>query len=286
MNLLNKYIADQSHSNERYYLLRILTGAIICIWITFTIDVDFYSSLPESMYKPNFILFFIPYLNFSQLFVFKVLSILIGLLFIIGFRIKYTSKLFFLLFFFLLAYLSAFDLNIWNGNNHLLFILFLLACVSSDSKITPAINADKNVQLVLFLIQLYIGVLYFQAFLSKMIFAGMNWFIEGNTIRANIIFSGTEIGKQISIHSHLFAFFGICTMLIEFSILPLIFFRKYFLAGLLGILFHLSTWIFLDISFWFLWLLYPILFLYEIRLFRKLELSLIILFVTVFLLFI
>lgn len=110
----------------------------------------------------------------------------------------------------------------------------------------------------------YIAVLYFQAGLSKLLLGGWQWFLEGERIRAETLILGTPFGKWLLQWPFVFRLLGLGTGIFELVLPFLFFFQKTRCwAACCAIAFHLGTFAVMGISFWFLWTLYPAIFLYE-----------------------
>ena len=115
--------------------------------------------------------------------------------------------------------------------------------------------------------KLYIGFLYLQAFLSKLINSGIEWFTSGDTIKTYILLRGTTLGKLFLSYPTSFKIFTALSGVFELSfIFILLFAKRDKLLGIAGILFHLSIFLLMEISFWFLWVLFiPLFILPELK---------------------
>lgn len=145
----------------------------------------------------------------------------------------------------------------WNFNTHLLIfsILISITLYFEKSRHRELLNSFS----ISFPI-LYIGTLYFQAGLSKIIQSGLQW-LKGDTILQNTYFTGTEIGRYLISFDFVPPTMATSTILCEMAVLFLILSSRYRLTGILLILLHCGIFVFMKISFWNLIALYPALFI-------------------------
>jgi hypothetical protein len=148
----------------------------------------------------------------------------------------------------------------WNFNTHLNFftlIYSLYLFLPKKKEVSSTMLASTI---------FYVGTLYFQAGISKVIFGGWEWVSTGNTVSQFSFFIGTSFGKwlvSIPGFAQLISGFSI---LVEISVLPLIFIRSlYRQLGVFLILFHLGILIVMGISFWHLVFLFPSMFVINSR---------------------
>lgn len=112
----------------------------------------------------------------------------------------------------------------------------------------------------LFFFQIYVINMFFQSAISKIFISSFAWFIEGRFIRIHTLISGTPLGIYITGHPLVFKAIGWMTFLFEFFGVIIYWVRPSF-YGIAAIIFHLSTWIIMDINFIFMWPIYlPIFF--------------------------
>ncbi len=239
---------------------------IICItFIAFEFNSTFYTAHAVII---NPTLFYIPsYTIFTAL---KIICILSGIIFAIG-NNNLINKLLFLLSFISINTYSFLVTNNFNYNTHLIFFLLLITFSNSTeyysipkNKFTP-LNTNTIILYDRYCVgfsKLYIGFLYLQAFLSKLINSGIEWFTSGDTIKTYILLRGTTLGKLFLSYPISLKIFAGLTGVFELSFIFLLLFAKRDkLLGIAGILFHLSIFLLMEISFWFLWILFIPLFI-------------------------
>ena len=147
----------------------------------------------------------------------------------------------------------------WNFNNHLIFFLLVLSFSKFFVETRyQQITGSFSVSFPL----LYIGILYFQAGLSKLIHGGVDWVLTGRTLRQFSFFLGQNQLKFLMNKIYVSEFFSLLTIIVELSV---IFFiirpNKHKYLAILLITFHLSIYLVMDISFWHLVVFYPVLLL-------------------------
>jgi hypothetical protein len=165
-------------------------------------------------------------------------------------------------------HVAAFFPKMWSYNSHLnVFMLLVGALNTSDSlaiRTGRRRAPDPRVQsLVLALLQLNVGVLYFQSAVSKLRHGGVAWMTSGQTLRASTAMMGTPLGHWLYREPRLFRAFSIATVAIEAAFLPALIIGwpdRRLIAAAAGA-FHLGAAAVLGISFWHLWALFPALFL-------------------------
>jgi len=197
----------------------------------------------------------------------KTVGILFGILFAIGCDLL-IIKLTFLIVFTCFNFYSYLITKNFNYNTHLIFFLLLITFSNCSyyfsffkSKLNNATNYDK---FCIGFAKLYIGFLYFQSFLSKVVNSGVHWFTSGDTIKTYLILKGTYIGKLFLSFPFLLKIISGFTGLFELSfIIVLLFTNKDKYIAILAIIFHVGIFLLMDISFWFLWILFFPLFIYR-----------------------
>lgn len=106
-------------------------------------------------------------------------------------------------------------------------------------------------------IELIIVMAYLQSFIAKTLASGLNWGLDGTVLQIGILRQGIPYGLFIANNVFLSKLISIVTLLFEFSFISYFFLprkmKKFLLS--LGIVFHISTFIMLDIGFFHLWVM-------------------------------
>jgi hypothetical protein len=162
---------------------------------------------------------------------------------------SWSAALLFLAFNGLVASVTPF----WNYNTHLNFFLFGMGWGETAPRYRAAVLNGMR---------LFIGWLYFQAGLSKLLFAGPAWALTGRTLFTYALVLEGPLGGWVAHHPALSPWLAVLGLGFELVFLPLLVLgvSRRALGGA-GLLFHLGIWLVLGISFWHLCLLYPALFL-------------------------
>jgi len=124
----------------------------------------------------------------------------------------------------------------------------------------PSLEQKVNDRLIQFC-KCYVLTFYLQSGLSKLIFAGTAWLLSGRTAWVFALEMGTNIGRILANYPVIFSIGSFLIVAFEILIAPLYligFHRKYLIIG--AITLHLSVFLVMGISFWHMWLLYPVIF--------------------------
>ncbi|EKS6735762.1 hypothetical protein ACM93F_004231 [Enterobacter ludwigii] len=150
--------------------------------------------------------------------------------------------------------------GLYNYNTHLNLFLAGLAVVLITVHLVP--KKQRTTEKMFFqFCQCYILTFYLQSGLSKLFFAGTTWLITGRTAWVFAMELGTDFGKYLAHYPVLFAIGSFVIVSFEIMIFPLYLLnigRKYLILA--AICLHLSVFLVMGISFWHLWLLYPVVF--------------------------
>jgi hypothetical protein len=265
---LKKIIFHQPNVDRRIALLRISIGVTCVILITFGPFGRFYVDTADFLYSGCFPFYFFPNLG-RGFYVLKSIAILSGISLAAGFSTRFSSVIFAVTFSLFNFYVTCFGTTLWNYNTHLVFFSAALCFVncnmfySLDSVKTEPQETSELTSYVISFMQLYVGVLYLQSGLSKLIYGGVEWFLSGRTLLGFTIQMGSGIGMHLTRFPFWFKLFAVLTLIFELGFLPILILSKRSqpYLGVVGILFHLAVFTILGISFWFLWILYPALFI-------------------------
>ncbi|MBS5775385.1 MAG: hypothetical protein KHW84_20450 [Enterobacter cloacae] len=150
--------------------------------------------------------------------------------------------------------------GLYNYNTHLNIFLFCLALILCVRRFYPSkmVSAEK---MFFQFCQCYILTFYLQSGLSKLVFAGTTWLMTGRTAWVFALELGTDFGKYLAHYPVLFAVGSFAIVSFEILIFPLYLLnvgRKYLVLG--AICLHMAVFLVMGISFWHMWLLYPIVF--------------------------
>ena len=256
---MNQFLFNQPYAVEKLKLVRLCLCLIIITLLILGPYDSFYVDTASWLFKPHFPFFWFPNLGI-HFWTLKYSVILLGICNILNYQRWITEPLFAITFLLFNFYVSCFSTTYWITNTHLNF--FAIALCFEPRK-NCAERFAKASFILAFMIT-YIAALYFQAGLSKLIMGGWEWFFEGKRIWTETILLGTPTGKWLTQWPWIFRMMSLGTAIFEL-VLPFFFFfnntRKY--VAIIAILFHLSTFAIMGISFWFLWALYPALFFYK-----------------------
>lgn len=252
---MKDFLFNQPNAIEKLKRIRISLCCIVIVLLSLGPYDSFYVDTAKYLFNPKFPFFWFPNLGI-HFWTLKYFVIFLALCNTLNFQRRITEPLFAISFLFFNFYVTCFSTTYWITNTHLNF--FAIALCFAPQK--AGVRNEKASFILAFMI-LYIAVLYFQAGLSKLIFGGWNWFLEGKRIWAETVLLGTPIGKWLTQWQWTFRVMGIGTGIFELILPPLFLFKKtQCWMARIAILFHLTTFAIMGISFWFLWALYPSLF--------------------------
>lgn len=165
-------------------------------------------------------------------------------------------------------YAAQFADRPWSYNTHLLFFLLMFCCVetprewgvSGDASPASLRNAESQ-SFLLFFMRLFVGMIYFQAGLAKLLESGSGWFLSGQTAWSMTALQGTALGKELCRFPWMFPLGSIATGFFELSFLFFFPFRRiYGWLTFAALGFHFMLWATLGISFWHVAVFVPALF--------------------------
>lgn len=262
MNYFNNFLFEQYDITKRqnwlYYSLLVTILILILLGPYHVLAIDY----AEILFKKEITIggMFDVFLK-NKLWYFALrYSIVIFLLFSIYKKYRKWYLLITLILFHLFQYLHyRLTPYAWNYNTHLSFFLLILT-VSYFSEKTKynSLISSFSISFPIF----YVGCLYFQSGLSKLIYGGVDWIITGRTVLQFSYFLGTDLGRYVLAIPNAAQTISFFSILIELSVIFLIFFPKlYKIIGVLMICFHLGIKLTMNISFWHLIILFPALFI-------------------------
>lgn len=259
MGYLNELFFEQKAPFERLAFLRISLG-LVCLGLLLVGPYNrYYVDAAPFMFEARFPFYGFPNLG-TAFWTLKSAAFILAALYAVGWRLRWVGPLFTLCWLSLNYYTFCFHQQ-WDVEHaHLnFFLIALLSVDTSRTHLKKRSGAELQwASFILAAVQCYIAMLYFQAGLSKLIWGGWSWFSTGDTLYVKGIMEGTQLARALTAWPWLFSALGIATALFEFGA-PLLFFWRRAQAplALIAISFHLGTFLFLGISFWFLWALFP-----------------------------
>lgn len=252
------FFFNQTHPFERLRAVRMTLCLIILILLSFGPYDSFYVDTVPFLFsaQPPFPWFPNLGIHFWTL----KYAVLLGAVCVLFDLKRRWSRPFFALTYLIFSYyITCFGTTYWITNTHLVFFTCAL-CFEPENQTSP-----KQKQIASFILAFmitYIAVLYLQAGLSKVVMGGSEWFLDGKRIWTETLLLGTPFGKWLTQWPTFFIPMSLGTGLFELFV-PFCFFfnRTRQFAACAAIAFHLGTFAIMGISFWFLWTLYPGLFL-------------------------
>ncbi len=259
---LNSYILNQRNVLFRLAIFRMIFSLLIIYEVLTNIDTLVFDSLLEFHYfgSPAWYEPFIEY--------WKILIVGLLTLNFFGFHKRWFRRLILIT---VLPYFYCFDFHlssvtepIWLYSVYLPVFL-ILHCFANVSAIKFSLPFKVNINLnqpiknfdyfILFFFQIYIVNMFFQSAISKLIVTDFSWFLSGQYIFFHTLLVTNKMSDHLILNPQYYKYLGVLTFIFEFFGI-LLFIKSRKLYGLVAIIFHLSTWIVMDINFIFMWPVY------------------------------
>lgn len=267
LKTLDNFFFKQENSLERVALLRFLVVGIALIMLLIgPYDTAYHIKAAPLMFRQRFPLFFIKSVGVWFIWL-KSIAYIAGAFSLLGLFNRVSLTLFTLSYCALNFLIHCYQDHYCMNQTHLNFILVFLCFARSDRLFCldslifglPKYR-EKEFEYASWVISAsgaFIATLLFQTGLSKLIYGGVGWFLSGDTLYVETILDGTEWGRMLTSYNWFFPLVGVSVAIFEL-VCPWMFLLKklHFYLGILLLFFHLSTFIAMGITFWFLWPLY------------------------------
>lgn len=257
---------EHTYSLERIAVLRITLAASVLVILLFGPYGSFYDELVRvlSMHE---LTTWNHVMTHGGRRVVRLIAIVAASLLLVGYKPTLSAITLFSAFGVLEYWSSSVAPIVWNYDTHLLFFLVVLALAPCGARYSICSRwyrreneADQKCRAstLLWLMQGWVGLLYFQAGVSKLLLVGPKWFLTGQSLLVSLFRQETPAGAWLAQSPQTVRALAILVGLFELSFVALLLNRRlHAFLGLAAIVFHLATWVFLGISFWHLWILYP-----------------------------
>lgn len=270
---LTRFLFEQPAPFHRLALVRVALGLVTAVLVSAGPYDHFFVDTAGLLYRPGSPLAFLP--DFGEGYsLLRIIVIVSAVAFMAGLWTRVSGGVLAISFLILNFYVSRFSSAPWSYNTHLNFFLIAAGFVATGRywsidamRRRAPLPADtpgegEIASFVVSFMQLFVGVLYFQAGLSKLRHSGLEWYLGGQTFWATAVLTGTHLGRRLAAFPALFRVGAMLGGAFELLIAFLVPLRRAGVAiVVMSSLFHLSLWLILGISFWHLWMLVPVLFL-------------------------
>ncbi len=261
------FLFGQADAWARLALVRIGLGTIVAVLLAFGPYDRFFVDFADDLYAP---LPWLPRLGAGYL-ALRALAVTSALAFAAGLVTRASNLVAALSFLALNAYVARFAPEPWGYTTHLNFFLFATCAVDTGRALSldalrraprpPTPLERETASFVVAFMQLFVGVLYWQSGVSKLLRVGPEWFLTGRTLWVFTVAEGTDFGRALTRWPWLFRAGTLSAGAFELGFLLLVPFRRAHAAlALSALAFHGATLALLGISFWHLSLLVPLLF--------------------------
>lgn len=267
MRRVQAFVFGQPDALARLALVRIGLGLIVAILLVLGPYDRFFVELAPELYRPAPLL---PPLGRAYPGL-RALAIAAALAYAAGLFTRAANAVAAASFLVLNAYVARFAPDPWSYNTHLNFFLVATCALDTGRALSldalrrrprPAAALERETaSFVVAFMQLFVGVLYLQAGLSKLLRSGTAWFLTGRTLWVHTVTDGSGPARALTRWPWLFRAGGIFAGVFELAFVWLVPFRRAHAPLVVSALaFHGATLLLLGISFWHLALLVPLLF--------------------------
>ncbi|RYZ91661.1 MAG: hypothetical protein EOP06_06455 [Proteobacteria bacterium] len=259
MKRFYQFLFEADIGQTRLTLLRAAAALAVVLPILFGAYSNFLFEAGSFLNEQPNVLTDLLFADWRRFVVLKVTCLIAALAFILPSSYRFAGPPF-LLSFTILDYLSfSVETRAWNFTTHLQLFILLLMFGKSGRAQSSSLASERN-SFIVRAMQLTVCELYFQAGLSKLLYGGFEWAWSGDTLFVMTYFHGTAFGKALLPSKEVFALLSTYALVFELSV-PFLFYalkaRAAFYALLIG--FHLGTYLVLRVSFWQLFIFYPLL---------------------------
>ena len=278
---IDRFFFAQPNAILRVCALRAMLGAVIAVLVVLGPYGRFHVDMADVLYRPTGVLAFLPPLDAVWFDALRMLVIASAVMVALGVSTRASCIALAAAFFVLNYYVSQFVGPVWSYNTHLNWFAIALCFVPAGARLSideriarvrarpstfDEARGEASASFVIAFMQLYIALLYTQAGLAKLLGSGVAWFTSGLTPLYFTLTDGTALGRWLAQWPALFRVFSLASGLIELLFLPLFPFPRIRRALVIAaLLMHVGIHLVMDIPFWHMWLLYPVLFLWKSR---------------------
>jgi hypothetical protein len=273
---IERFLFDQPNLDFRIFVVR-LAVSLVVVSYTLTGPFDrFHVDAAGLLYRPVGPFSFIPALGYWPFFLLKALVVVSGITFALGYKTRLSNVVFALSYFVFAYYVGHFSTQLFSYITHLNFFALILCFVDSarfwsldwvldpSRRERPYSKAHREfASFALAFMQLYLVAFYVQAGGSKLFIGGVDWFLTGQTPYYGTIVSGTNAGLQMTRFRWLFTVVSLLTGVFELGFFLILWkpFRRIYAVGV--ICFHFGILLSMNIFFYQLSSVVPLLFLFE-----------------------
>jgi hypothetical protein len=292
---IEHFLFEQPNVDFRIFVVRLAVSLLTLSYVIVGPYDYFHADAADLLYRPTGLFSFIPALGRESFYTLKYLVVISGISFLVGYKTRISCAVFAISYFIFAYYVGHFSTQLFSYITHLNFFLFILCPIdterfwSIDWVRAPAAKEKHYPQarrqlasFALAFMQLYLVAFYVQAGMGKLLASGMDWFLTGATPYYATIVAGTDFGLALTKYPWLFkgfslftGFFELCFFLILWKRL-----RWFYVIGVIG--FHFGLLLNLNIFFYQLSALVPLLFVFEhTREYRRALISLAVYFILI-----
>ena len=273
---IESFLYQQPNLDFRIFVVRLAVSLVTVSYVLLGPYDHFHIDAASLLYRPTGPFSFIPTLGFAAYYTLKYMVVASGILVALGCWTRLACAVFALTYFVFAYYTGHFSTQLFSYITHLNFFAFLLCFINAERfwsidwlrqparRQSPYPQARRELaSFALAFMQLYVIAFYVQAGLGKLLVGGPDWFLTGDTPYYGAIISGTGAGLVLSNYPWLFKLISLSTGFFELGFFLILWrpLRWLYAAGVIA--FHLGILLTLNIFFYQLSAIVPLLFLFE-----------------------
>ncbi|ATB34313.1 HTTM domain-containing protein [Melittangium boletus] len=273
---IESFLFAQPNLDFRIFVVRLAVSLVTVSYVLIGPFDRFHVDAAPLLYRPVGPFSFIPELGYGGYYFLKYAVVVSGITFALGFKSRLSNAVFALTYFVFAYYVGHFSTQLFSYITHLNFFAIILCFVDSsrfwslDWVLDPS-RRDQPYSLArrefasfaLAFMQLYLIAFYVQAGVNKLLIGGVDWFLTGATPYYGTLVSGTEPGLALTRFPWVFKGVSLFTGFFEMGFFLILWKRLRWPFAVSVIGFHFGILLSMNIFFYQLSAVVPLLFLFE-----------------------
>jgi hypothetical protein len=270
------FLFAQPNVDFRLFVVRLAVSLVTVSYVLVGPFDHFHADAASLLYRPEGTFSFIPELGYWGYFLLKYTVIVSGITFALGFMSRISNAVFALSYFVFAYYVGHFSTQLFSYITHLNFFAIILCFTdparfwSLDWVLDPSRRQQPYSQarrefasFALAFMQLYLIAFYVQAGVNKLRIGGVEWFLSGWTPYYGSLVSGTTPGLALARFPWVFKGISLFTGVFEMGFFLILWKRLRWVFAVTVIGFHFGILLSMNIFFYQLSAVVPLLFLFE-----------------------
>ncbi|ATB38923.1 hypothetical protein CYFUS_004360 [Cystobacter fuscus] len=273
---IESFLFAQPNVDFRLFVVRLAVSLVTVSYVLVGPFDRFHVDAASLLYRPVGTFSFIPELGYWGYYLLKYTVVVSGITFALGFKSRLSNAVFALSYFVFAYYVGHFSTQLFSYITHLNFFALILCFTDSarfwslDWVFNPSRREQPYSQahrefasFALAFMQLYLIAFYVQAGVNKLRISGVDWFLTGWTPYYGAIVSGTTPGLELARFPWVFKGITLFTGAFEMGFFLILWKRLRWVFAVSVIGFHFGILLTMNIFFYQLSAVVPLLFLFE-----------------------